>query len=125
MMNDKQKRFVEEYFLDSNMQRAYMQAYNITNMKSAREMGSKLLKHPEVILELEKMNKERMERINWTSDEILKEIKEIAHSEDSSRAEKLKALELAAKSMGMFREKIEHTGGLQIILGQNIEEWAE
>jgi hypothetical protein len=27
--------------------------------------------------------------------------------------------------MGMFREKVEHSGGLQIILGQNIEEWAE
>jgi len=125
MINDKQRRFAEEYFLDSNFQRAYMQAYGSTNKRSSREMGSKLIKHPEVILELERMNKERMERINWTSDEVLKEIKEIAHSEDSSKAEKLKALELAAKSMGMFREKVEHSGGLQIILGQNIEEWAE
>lgn len=125
MINEKQRRFAEEYFLDSNLKRAYMQAYGSTNVKSAREMASKLIKHPEVILELEKLNKERMERINWTSDEVLKEIKEIAHSEDSSRAEKLKALELAAKSMGMFREKVEHSGGLQIILGQNIEEWAE
>ena len=125
MMNEKQKRFVEEYFVDSNMQRAYMQAYNTANMKSAREAGCKLLKNPEVILELEKLQKERMERINWSADEILKEIKEIAHSENSSKAEKLKALELAAKSMGMFREKVEHSGGLQIILGQNIEEWAQ
>lgn len=124
-MNDKQKRFVQEYFLDSNAQRAYMEAYSITNEKSAREAGCKLLKHPEVILELDRLQKERMERVNWTADQILKEIKEIAHSETSSRAEKLKALELAAKSLGMFRDKVEHSGGLQIVLGQDVEEWAE
>jgi phage terminase small subunit len=118
-------KFLAEYIVSNNATDAYMKAYNVSNQKSATESGSRLLKNPEIIKELDKIQRQRMEKAMWTADEILKEIQEIAHSEDSSRAEKLKALELAAKSLGMFRDKVEHSGSLQIIIDKEAEEWAQ
>lgn len=125
MINDRHKRFIEEYLIDANGLRAYKKVYGDIKDDSAKESASRLLKKPYIIQELEKLQRERMERVMWTAEEILQEIKDIAHSEDASKSEKLKALELAAKSLGMFRDKVEHSGGLQIVLGQDIEEWAE
>jgi phage terminase small subunit len=125
MLSEKHRRFIEEYIIDGVGKDAYMRVYPDANEKTAKDNASKLLKNPEVAKELERIQKERMERVMWSSDEILKQIKEIAYSESASKTEKLKALELAAKSLGMFREKIEHSGGLSIVLGQDVEEWAE
>ena len=124
-MLDRHRRFVEEYMVDGNGAQAYIRAYEIPNHKSAKESASRLLRNPEVIAELDRLQKERMERVMWTAEEILEEIKNIAHDDESTRNEKLKALELAAKSLGMFRDKIEHSGGISITLDKDIEEWAE
>lgn len=124
-MNDRQKKFIAEYLIHGNATKAYMIAYNTDNQKNARECSCRLIKHPKVIVELDRLQRERMERVMWTAEEILQEIKDIAHSDEATKSEKLKALELAAKSLGMFRDKVEHSGGISITLGKEIEDWAE
>ena len=76
-------------------------------------------------MELEKLQEERMKNIMWSVEDILQQIKDIAQSEDSSTHEKLKALELGAKSLGLFREKVEHSGNISIVLDKEIEDWSE
>lgn len=124
-MNERHKRFIEEYLIDGSATDAYLRVYNISNKKTARESACRLLKHPKISAELDRIQRERMERVMWTAEEILQEIKDIAHADDATKSEKLKALELAAKSLGMFRDKIEHSGGISITLGKEIEDWAE
>jgi len=125
MLNDKHKRFIEEYLIDGHATNAYLRVYNSTNHKTAKECACRLLKLPKISEELQRLQNERMKKVMWTAEEILKEIKDIAHSEDATKSEKLKALEIAAKSLGMFRDKVEHSGGISITLGKEIEDWAE
>ena len=124
-MLDTWNQFLSEYIKCHSATEAYMRVHKNTTRISARELGNKLLKKPEIIEALALIQKERVEKAMWTAEEILQEIKDIAHWEGSSQTEKLKALELAAKSLGMFRDKVEHSGSLQIVLDKEIEEWAE
>ena len=124
-MLDRHKRFVEEYMIDGNAQNAYLRVYPAATLSSAREAGSRLLRRNDISMELEKNQDERMKNIMWSVEDILQQIKDIAQSDDSSTHEKLKALELGAKSLGLFREKVEHSGNISIVLDKEIEDWSE
>jgi len=124
-MLDRHKRFVEEYMVDGNGQNAYLRVYPEATLSSAREAGSRLLRRNDISMELEKNQDERMKNIMWSVEDILQQIKDIAQSDDSSTHEKLKALELGAKSLGLFREKVEHSGNISIVLDKEIEDWSE
>lgn len=124
-MLDRHRRFVEEYMIDGNGQNAYLRAYPEVTTSSAKESASRLLKRTDIRMELEKLQEERMKNIMWSVEDILQQIKDIAQSEDSSTHEKLKALELGAKSLGLFREKVEHSGNISIVLDKEIEDWSE
>jgi phage terminase small subunit len=124
-MLDRHKRFVEEYMIDGNGQNAYLRVYPEATLSSAREAGSRLLRRADISMELEKNQDERMKNIMWSVEDILQQIKDIAQSDDSSTHEKLKALELGAKSLGLFREKVEHSGNISIVLDKEIEDWSE
>jgi phage terminase small subunit len=124
-MREKHKRFVEEYLIDGNGQNAYHRVYPESTLCSAKEAASRLLKRNDIRMELEKAQEERMKNILWSTEDILQQIKDIAQSSDSSTHEKLKALELGAKSLGLFREKVEHSGNISIVLDKEIEDWSE
>ena len=124
-MLDRHKRFVEEYMIDGNGQNAYLRVYPEATLSSAREAGSRLLRRTDISMELEKNQDERMKNIMWSVEDILQQSKDIAQSDDSSTHEKLKALELGAKSLGLFREKVEHSGNISIVLDKEIEDWSE
>lgn len=124
-MLDRHKRFVEEYMVDGHGQNAYLRIYPDATPSSAKEAASRLLRRADIKMELEKLQEERMKNVMWSAEDILQQIKDIALSEDASTNEKLKALELAAKSLGMFRDKVEHSGNVSIVLGQTVEDWAE
>ena len=124
-MKDKHKRFVEEYMIDGCGQSAYLRVYPEVSIESAKMAASRLLRRTDVRMELEKLQEERMKNVMWSAEDIIRQIKEIAEAEDSSKHEKLKALELGAKSLGLFREKVEHSGNVSIILDKEIEDWSE
>lgn len=124
-MLDRHRRFVEEYMIDGHGQNAYLRVYPEVTPSSAKEAASRLLKRVDIKMELEKLQEERMKNVMWSAEDILQQIKDIALAEGTSTNEKLKALELAAKSLGMFRDKVEHSGNVSIVLGQTVEEWSE
>ena len=124
-MLDRHRRFIEEYMVDGHGQNAYLRIYPSATQSSAKEAASRLLRRADIKMELEKLQEERMKNVMWSAEDILQQIKDIALSEDTSTNEKLKALELAAKSLGMFRDKVEHSGNVSIVLGQTVEDWAE
>lgn len=124
-MLDRHRRFVEEYLIDGHAQKAYLRVYPEAKVSSAREAACRLLQRNDIKMELQKLQEERMKNVMWSAEDILQQIKDIALSEDTSTNEKLKALELAAKSLGMFRDKVEHSGNVSIVLGQTVEDWAE
>lgn len=124
-MLDRHKRFVEEYMIDGNGRAAYQRVFPNVSDDTAKKNAYKLLRRADISMELQKLQEERMKNVMWSAEDILQQIKDIALSEDTSTNEKLKALELAAKSLGMFRDKVEHSGNVSIVLGQTVEDWAE
>lgn len=72
----RQKKFVEEYLIDEDPTAAALRAgYSV---KSAKSIGYSLLKHPLVSSELERINKNSLERIGITKDRVLQELAIIA-----------------------------------------------
>lgn len=110
-MTDKQKRFVEEYMVDLNATQAAIRAGY--SAKSAEKIGHQLLEKTRVLNEIEKRKAELSSVANWTAVDVLKRLARIA-DEGHKDSDKVKALELIGKHIGMFQEKVELSGKVRI-----------
>lgn len=117
-VNDKQKAFCREYLVDNNATKALIRAGY--SEKGAGVAANKLLKKPLVREYLEQLRGELLtgrekiinDNINfWVS---MRDTSEVELEDGSSRqiypSDRLKASELLGKHLGMFTEKIEHSG---------------
>ncbi|ANY67304.1 hypothetical protein BBD42_13080 [Paenibacillus sp. BIHB 4019] len=127
-LSDKHRRFADEYLKDMNGAAAYLRAgYNCTE-SAARVNASKLLTNANISAYIatkqEEIAKESGISVKWVLDN-LKYVAErcltpepmvdregniIEWRFDSSGANK--ALETIGKHLGMFKEKIEHSGAI-------------
>lgn len=157
-MNDKQKRFVEEYLVDLNATQAAIRAGY--SAKTAYSQGERLLSHVEVAAAILEAKRGRSERTNvnadWLLDRLATEsVADLAdlYREDGSVkpvhewpliwrqglvagveverigegagtitklkiSDRIKRLELIGKHIDVqaFKERIEHTGGLTVVV---------
>ena len=108
-MTEKQRRFADEYLIDLNATRAYMTAYpTIKCLHTAESNGSRLLRNAEVLAYIQDRQQARQDRTEITQDMVLREIASIAFTSDPkavSVKDKLRALELLGKHLGMFERK--------------------
>ena len=102
-----QARFVQEYLVDLNATAAAKRAGY--SPKTAYSIGQENLKKPEIKSAIQQAKKARRER---TQDRILLELAAAAFADMSQSAEtclkwnnKLKALELLSKHLGLFEAK--------------------
>ena len=103
-MTDRQRRFVEEYLVDLNADRAARCAgYR------GKSAGAGVLRNPEVRRLVDGRIQERAKRVQVRQEEVLGELKKIAMAEASDESgaavkmgSKLKALELLGRHLGMF-----------------------
>ena len=102
----KQERFVEEYLVDLNATQAAIRAGY--SSKTAEQMGYQLLQKTSVQKALQEAIEERSKRTGITQEKVIEEIGKIAFAEahdysdtDLKYSNKLKALELLGKHLGM------------------------
>lgn len=120
-LTKKQERFVEEYLIDLNATQAAIRAGY--SRKTAEQIGYQLLQKPSVQEKLSEAMARRSKRTGITQDLVLDEIGKVAFRAAADSAEsdlkvsnKLKALELLGKHLGLFSDKNEkQDGGVQII----------
>lgn len=131
-MNDKQRRFVDEYLVDLNATQAAIRAGY--SAKTAYAQGQRLLKHVEVQKAVTDAQEKRSERTAITADYVLQGIQEVAErcmqraavmvgrGEDRAQATDEegnhlwefdatganKAFELLGKHLKLFTEKVDH-----------------
>lgn len=100
-LTEKQKRFCEEYLIDLNAtQAAKRSGYS---EKTAFSIGVENLKKPLIQEYLQELMKSRSEQTGITAEKVIDELQKIAFAEtDISGKEKMKALELLGKHLGMF-----------------------
>ena len=131
-LNERQNRFVQEYLVDLNATQAAVRAGY--SEKTACEQGSRLLANVKVQEAVQKAKAERQERTEITADMVVKELQSVAFAKAADYTDaslkysnKLKALELLGKHLGMFTEKIEQKNDtkLTIELAPELGEMAE
>lgn len=104
-ITEKQKRFSEEYLIDLNATQAAARA----GYKNA-EIGRQLITKNNVMEYINKLREEQSKRTEINADIVLKELKRIALIDaEISGKEKIKALELLGKHLGMFNERKEES----------------
>lgn len=107
----KQKRFCEEYLIDLNGTRAYMAAYICKKEDTARVNASRMLTNANIQKYISELMEKQSERTNITADKVLSELEKVAFTDaEITGKEKIKALELLGKHLGMFDNKPSDTG---------------
>lgn len=109
-LTPKQERFVQEYLVDLNATAAAIRAgYKET---TAAQQGHNLLRKPAIELAVQAARADLAKRTEVTQDYVIKKLKEIVEKEaadcqDSNLkySNKIRALELIGKYLGMFAEK--------------------
>ena len=106
--------FVEEYLIDLNATQAAIRAGY--SKKTANEQGARLLANVSIQKYIEEQQKKRQERNKITQDMIIDELRKLGFAEidtDSLKpADKLKALELIARMLGLDKPKENGNNGM-------------
>lgn len=113
-LTPKRERFVAEYLVDLNATAAAKRAGY--SEKTAYSAGQRLLKVPEVKAAIREGQEKIAGRLEVTREQVVEELAGIAFHEASDAPEaelkvgnKLRALELLGKHLGMFTEKSENS----------------
>lgn len=108
-LTPKQRRFVDEYLIDLNATQAAIRAGY--SPRTANRIGAENLSKLDIQQEIETRQKEREQRTEITQDYVLQKLKEItdqqasdAQDSDLKYSNKLKALELLGKHLGLFEK---------------------
>jgi phage terminase small subunit len=104
-LTEKQKRFCEEYLIDLNATQSAIRAGY--SPKTAYRIGAELLQKTSVAEYLKTLREEQSKRTGITADEVLIELRNVAFAKaEILGRDKVKALELLGKHLGMFEEKV-------------------
>ncbi len=125
-LNHRQQRFVEEFIVDLNCTQAAVRAgYSV---KTAKQIGSRLLTHVDVALAIEKKKAELSERVGVTQEWVIEKLQAV-HEASMERtkagtaynpAAANRSLELIGKHGGMWQEG--HVAG-DINIQVNVHPW--
>ncbi len=106
-LTDRQARFCEEYLIDLNATQAAIRAGY--SKKTAREQAAQNLSKLNIQEKIAELKAERAKRTEMTQDSVIQELAAVARAEVKGvrAVDKLKALELLGKHLGMFVERYE------------------
>ena len=111
-LTHKQERFVEEYLVDLNASAAALRAGY--KPSAAGWMGSKNLRTPLIKKAIDAKRARVTARLEVSAARTLEELAKIAYHElrpqKITAPDKLSALDKIARHLGMFRDRLEHTG---------------
>ncbi len=110
-LSPKMQLFVEAYFANdyNATEAARIAGYSGDNHN---KMGHELLSKPHIQAAIQKRAQEKIREISLTEEYVIRKlVKTIEKAEqDNNLSAVLRGIELAAKNLGMLRDKVEHTG---------------
>ena len=120
-LTPKQQRFVEEYLIDLNATQAYIRAG--FSEKLANTNAAKLLQNTTIAKAIEDARKEVSEKALITTEMVVKGLLKEAqdNSEGSTQSARVSAWAHLGKHMGMFTDKIQHSGDPNNPINMNLK----
>lgn len=113
-LTPKQQRFVEEYLIDLNATQSAIRAGY--SEKTARDIGCENLAKPNIAKAIEeaqeKLSNKAQVTVEMVVQGLLNEAKDL--SEGSTQSARVSAWAHLGKHLGMFKDKVEHSGKLEI-----------
>jgi len=123
-LTPKQARFVHEYLADLNATQAAIRAGY--KEKNAYQVGSENLRKPQIQQALQEAREAREKASMITAEWVLKEISKIAENEEEAARDRLKALELIGKHLGMWEKRQdEDAQSVKVTFEAEMEAWSE
>ena len=127
MLTEQQEKFCLNIASGMNQTAAYKDAYNSQNMKieAIYVEASRLMDNPKIILRIEELRKEAR------SDRIINTIqkKELLtqwiYDDDTSKGDRLKALDILNKMDGEYIEKLESKQEVKIVVDEDFDSWGK
>lgn len=118
----KQRLFIDEYFVDLNASKAVLRAGYTTN--NPNRIGTELLNHPLVMKEIKVRQDERTKKLELKSEYLINKLVDIMEDPDVKTSDVLRAIELAGKSIALWKERQEISGpdGAAIEYEQRVKE---
>lgn len=110
-LTPKRAAFVREYLIDLNASAAARRAGY--SARTANRAGHELLSNPDIAAAVQQAQEERAQSTGLSAQMVLQGLRGIAEGEASDSA-RVRAYELLGKHLGMFTERVEHSGGLAI-----------
>lgn len=107
-LNEKQRKFCEEYVKDNNGSRAAVRAGYTEN--SSRVTASKLLTNANIKAYIDELKAELKERCMVESHVVLNMLKQEATNFDNPGSTRVQAQIALGKCIGLFTDKVEHSG---------------
>ena len=112
-----QRRFLEEYIKDYNGTRAYMRACPNVDYETAKVTACHIMKKPEAHEYLDQLEKEKFQELRINAEHIATELAKIAFMDDEvSKKDKMKAIELLQKQLGLQQQNIKADVNNDIII---------
>ena len=111
-INEKQRKFCELYVSNGYKQgEAYLEAYGLTDMDSARAGACRILKNQKIREYITQLQKEAFEAQCINAERVATKLAEIAFAQKDDQyytaPNQLKALDLLQKQLGLQNQKIE------------------
>lgn len=120
-LTDKQELFVREYLVDLNASAAYLRAGYKCKENVARVNASRLLTNANIQKAIDKQQQKRANKVEIDVDWVLKKyIGIIERCEQTDPQNARGALDSISKHLGMFKEKIEHSGVMGVTIVNDI-----
>lgn len=122
-LTPKQAAFVREYMIDLNATQAAIRAGY--KAKTAYQTGAENLRKPQIQKAIQEQRKAAEEKCTVTVEWILSQIAQIAQDEEVRTADRLKALELLGKHLGLWEKRSDDGDHVvNIVFAEGIEAWA-
>ena len=126
-LTEKQKRFIDYYIETANAtESARLAGYKAKSDKAMGNIGSENLEKLGVFIQ-EKLKQKEQSRIA-SQDEVLEYLTRVMRGEekdqfdlDASLQDRTKCAELLGKRWGTFKEKIEHSGTIPVVISGDDE----
>ena len=123
-LTPKQAAFVHEYLIDLNATQAAIRAGY--SQKTANRIATENLSKPVIQEALREAREAREKRSLITVEWVLAQIASIAQDEEAQQRDRLKALELLGKHLGMWeRREDTESQGVKVCIDTETEVWAE